>query len=236
LDYVERQFDRIFLKEDLSIHLASISDLIIRRFFKDLDAYYSQKSIRVGERNFLVKDIIRSQLERVLMKHRKKQILLIGHSMGSIISYDVLTNSLPQIHIDTFITVGSPLGLPIIISKIASEQQKKLVKNARLKTPENVIRSWFNFSDLNDKVAFNYSLEDDYEPNSRQIQVVDKLVLNDYEINGNRNPHKIYGYLRAPELAAIIQEFLDRGKHRTVIWLLEKFSHLAKRIFFKEKK
>jgi hypothetical protein len=232
LDYLEKQFDRIFLKEDLSIHLASISDLIIRSFFKDLDAYYSQKSIRVGERNFLVKDIIRSQLERVLMKHRKKEILIIGHSMGSIIAYDVLTNSLPQIQIDTFITIGSPLGLPIIVSKIASEQRKKLVTKARLQTPENVMKNWYNFSDLNDKVAFNYSLEDDYDQNSRRVQVIDKIVYNDYEVNGNRNPHKIYGYLRAPELAEIIQEFIDRGKNKTVIWLIEKFNHVVKKYYF----
>ena len=231
LDYVEKQIDRIFLKEDLSIHLAPISDLIIRRFFKDLDAYYSQKIINVGQNNYLVQDVIRDQLKRILRKHRNKEILLIGHSMGSIIAYDVLTNSLSEVKIDTFITIGSPLGLPVIISKIVSEQKKKLVKHPRLITPENVIRNWFNFSDLNDKVAFNYNLEDDYAPNSRQVRVVDKVVYNDYEINGHRNPHKIYGYLRTPEFAEITRQFLDRDRHKVVIWLLDKFNHVIKKYY-----
>lgn len=229
LDYLEKQFDRIFLKEDLSIHLASISDLIIRRFFKDLDAYYSQKSIHVGEKDYLVKDIIRDQLERVLKRHRKKDILLIGHSMGSIIAYDVLTNSLPHVAVDTFVTIGSPLGVPVIMSKIASEQRKKLVQSIRLKTPENVRRSWYNFSDLNDKVAFNYSLADDYDQNSNQVHVIDKIVTNDYEINEHRNPHKIYGYLRTPEFSEVIQEFLDRGKSKQVVWIFEKLNKIIRR-------
>lgn len=235
-DYIEKQLDRMFLKEDLSIHLASISDLIIRSFFKDLDAYYSQRSIRVGEKDVPIKEIIRARLEHVLMKHRKKQILLIGHSMGSIIAYDVLTNSMPQIHIDTLITVGSPLGFPVIVSKIASEQQHRLVKNARLRTPENVIRNWFNISDLDDKVAFNYNLEDDYEPNSRQIRVIDKVVFNDYEINGNRNPHKIYGYLRAPEMAEIFQEFFDRGRSKIALWLLERLNRVINKFYIRKGK
>ncbi|HEX9973619.1 MAG TPA: hypothetical protein VGD14_16220 [bacterium] len=234
LDYLEKQFDRIFLKEDLSIHFASISDLIIRRFFKDLDVYYSQKSIHVGEKDYLVKDVIRDQLERVIKKHRKKDILLIGHSMGSIIAYDVLTNSLPEVAIDTFITIGSPLGLPVIMSKIASEQRKKLVKSVRLKTPENVTRNWYNCSDLNDKVSFNYSLADDYDQNSKQVHVIDKIVTNDYEINGHRNPHKIYGYLRTPEFSELIQEFLDRGKNKKVVWLLDKINHVVRKIYFFE--
>ena len=59
-----------------------------------------------------------SQLANALKKHRRKKILLIGHSMGSIIAYDVLTQYATMVPVDTFVTIGSPLGIPVIKSKI----------------------------------------------------------------------------------------------------------------------
>lgn len=224
LDYLERQIDKIFLKKDLSIYFASVSDLIMRRFFKDLDAYYSQACIDVQGSDCLIKDVIRDQLAQVIRKHKKKTILLIGHSMGSIIAYDVLTQKVPELKIDTFVTLGSPLGLPIIMSKIASEQKQRLIKKAKLGTPENVTSNWYNFSDLSDRVALNYNLKDDYEANLKRVGVIDKIVYNNYVYNGRRNPHKIYGYLRAPEFSQVIHEFLNRGRNEKMIWLVDRIN------------
>ncbi len=230
LDYLERQIDNIFLKKDLSLHFASVSDLIMRRFFKDLDAYYSQACINVQGSDCLIKDVIREQLAQVIRKHKNKTILLIGHSMGSIIAYDVLTQSVPEVKIDTFVTIGSPLGLPIIMSKIASEQKQRLIEKATLGTPENVVNNWYNFSDLRDRVALNYNLSDDYEANSHQVHVIDKIVYNNYEHNGEKNPHKIYGYLRSLEFAQVLHEFLDHGRNKKAIWMVDKINGLLERI------
>ena len=54
----------------------------------------------------------------------------------------------------------------------------------------------------------NFDLADDYDENSRHIQVVDLVVNNDYQVDGKRNPHKIYGYLRTPEFTQVIHDFL----------------------------
>jgi len=230
LDYLEKQIDKIFLKPDLSIHFSSVTDLIIHRFFKDLEAYYSQASIDYNGSECLVKDMIRDQLARIIRKYKHHEILLIGHSMGSIIAYDVLTQTVPEIEIDTFVTIGSPLGFPVIMSKIASEQRQVLIKKAILSTPENVLRNWFNFSDLKDRVAMNYSLSDDYDENSNQVRAIDKVVYNNYEYNGKKNPHKIYGYLRTPEFAEVVHEFLDHGKSRTSTWLTSKINYYLAKI------
>ncbi|UCE07731.1 MAG: hypothetical protein JSW07_06785, partial [bacterium] len=234
LEYLEKQIDKIFLKDDLSIHFSSVSDLIMRRFFSDLDAYYSQTYINIHGSECLVKDLIRQQLARIIKKNKRKDILLIGHSMGSIIAYDVLTQSVPDIKIDTFVTIGSPLGLPIIMSKIASEQRQVLIIKAKLATPENVHRNWFNFSDLKDKVAMNYNLNDDYDENSNHVRAIDKIVYNNYEYNGKRNPHKIYGYLRTPELAEVIHEFLNCGRNKRANWLVDKMNNLLAILFSKK--
>jgi len=230
LDYLEKQIDKIFLKPDLSIHFSSVTDIIIHRFFKDLDAYYSQTCINIQGTESLVKDVIREQLARIIKKHKNKDILLIGHSMGSIIAYDVLTQKVPDINIDTFATIGSPLGLPIIMSKIGSEQKHVLIKKAKLSTPENVLRNWFNFSDLKDKVTMNYNLRDDYDENSNHVRTIDKIVYNNYVYNGRRNPHKVYGYLRTTEFAEIIHEFLNHGRNEKMIWLTDKFNHYLTRL------
>lgn len=222
LDYLEKQMDKIFLKDDLSINFSSVSDMIIHRFFTDLDSYYSQAYVTINGKERLVKAVIREQLAQTLRKHKNKEIMLIGHSMGSIIAFDVLTYTVPLIKINTFVTIGSPLGLPIIMSKIASEQKRQLVKKVKLSTPENVARNWFNLSDLSDRVAINYTLADDYDENSNHVRAIDKVVYNNYERNGKRNPHKIYGYLRTPEMAEIIHDFFNQGRNKFVIWLTNK--------------
>ena len=62
--------------------------------------------------------------------------------------------------------MGSPLGIPIIVSKIAEELKISHPKIAKLQTPPNIQNNWFNFSDIEDNVALNYNLNDDYEANS----------------------------------------------------------------------
>lgn len=39
----------------------------------------------------------------------------------------------------------------------------------------------------------------------------DDLILNDYEIGGKRNHHKLFGYLRTPEVSEHILGFLNRS-------------------------
>lgn len=225
LKYLEKEIDKLFLNEDLSINFSSISDYIIRHFFSDLDKYYSGTCKDPKNMVRPVKDVLRENLALVLKKYRKKEILLIGHSMGSIISYDVLTQTSPDIPVDTLLTIGSPLGIPAIIGKTISELKIRNAPVKRLATPESVKRHWYNLSDLGDKVAFNYDLADDYKANSRRIKVTDLIVTNDYEYRGERNPHKVYGYLRTPECANIINEFLTRGRNKTIGRMMDKINY-----------
>ena len=208
LDALLKEMDKIFLNDDSSINFEAITDLIIRRFFEDLDAYYSKTILDEQDNERPAKELIREELACVLRKHWRKKILLIAHSMGSIIAYDVLTITAPDIKIDTLVTIGSPLGIPIIEKKCMAEQSESK-RTKKLKTPDNITRAWYNFSDLRDRVALDYTLGDDYEPNSKGIRAEDQEVYNDYEINGKRNPHKSYGYLRTPELADVIHRFIE---------------------------
>ncbi len=206
-EVLEDRLDRLFLNEDMSINFSNITDLIIRHYFEDLDAYYSKTTTDKHGNEHAAKDLIHERLARILRKHSKKKILLIAHSMGSIIAYDVLTQTLPDVPIDTFVTLGSPLGMPTIVSKIASAQKGR--KKKKLTTPENILNKWYNFFDPEDKVALTYNLRGDYGKNTHGVQVKDKVVYNNYKNNGERNPHKSYGYLRTPEMAEVVNDFVS---------------------------
>ncbi len=227
LDYIEKQIDRLYLRDDLTIDLSKISDRIIHRFFQDLEVYYSQTVTWEDNEERLVRDIIRNRLHQVLRKYKNHDILLLAHSMGSIISYDVLTGQARDIDIDTFITIGSPLGIPVIMDKIALEGQFDIKNGKKPATPDNIISHWYNFSDLHDRVAFNYNLADDYQAGSRNVLPVDTIVFNDYEIEKQRNPHKSYGYLRSPELSKVVFDFLARKESPLSLWLRKKAASLA---------
>ncbi len=229
LEYIEKQTDKIFLYANGSLNFSAVSDLIIKRFFKDLDIYFTTSCTGDHDKNCLARETINKALAKVLEKHKHRKILLIGHSMGSIIAYDVLSLVVPHIKIDTLVTAGSPLGLPAIASKILAEQTQ--ISDSIPHVPENIIRQWCNFSDLDDKVAMNYTLADDYAPNTKGVRPQDMIVYNNYEMDGKRNPHKSYGYLRTPEMAEVIYDFLTREKSKTLVWFENVAANLWEKIF-----
>ncbi len=211
LDKVETGLDKLFLHEKGIGGLEAIADLAIRHKFIDLDIYYHGKC-RINKQQ-IAKIAFRNRLTEVLKEHKRKKILLITHSMGSIIAYDALTQEVPDIKIDTFVTSGSPLGLPIITKKILVEQHQKIEKNSKPFTPQNIKKAWYNFSDLNDKITLNYNLADDYSANTRGVIPQDILVDNNYKYNGQKNHHKVYGYLRSSQMAEVIYNFLRRKEN-----------------------
>ncbi len=208
LDTIEEGLDKIILHEKRIGGIEKIVDSTIRRMFKSLDAYY-YGFCRVDNEQ-IAQQAFRNKLIKVLQKYKHDRVMLIGHSMGSIIAYDTLTEDVPEITIDTYITIGSPLGFPLIIKKILTEQKIQINSKAKPPTPKNIISSWYNFSDLDDKITMNYNLSDDYFPNSLNIKPVDIIINNAYEYNGQKNPHKVYGYLQDREVAKVISGFLTK--------------------------
>lgn len=212
VDFLGRQMNRVFLNEDLSLNYSFITDAIMNRYFSDLELYYSDKPVYSEGGSATYRELIRKRLLDKLTEHKEDDIMLIGHSMGSIIAYDVLTFIAPELKIKNFITIGSPLGLPVVISKIALEMRNYGINDTRLKTPPGITGKWYNLADILDTVAFNYRLADYYSENSHGIKPFDLLVINDYEFNNVRNPHKSFGYLRTPRFSAILNEFIQTGK------------------------
>lgn len=182
---VDKGKDLIGLSEQVD-HLLGIA-------LDDLRDYYREPDVQ---------NRVRDRLVRALQRHEGKNICLIAHSMGSIIAYDVLRmmeHRPPAI--DHLVTIGSPLGLPIVTQHIREEFSNTTVPHQ--------VRHWTNLADPGDKVALDCSLTDDYRPAPGGIRVQDDLIHNGYvDRSGSNDRHNSYGYLRTPELSDIVREFL----------------------------
>lgn len=214
LQFIDNQLDKVFLNDDFTLNYHSVSDAIMRKYFRELEMYYG-----LATEQKQLKEKTRERLLNVLKKHKYDDILLIGHSMGSIIAYDTLQFELKQFSIPVFVSMGSPLGLPFIRVKIADELRRRKLE-VNISAPESVHKAWYNFSDLEDKIALNFELKKYFKANSHSIQVEDFEITNDYEFDGERNPHKSFGYLRSKEFISLLNTFiLDKQKLSLPIWL-----------------
>ena len=167
-----------------------VAERILKKKLEDLYKYYNEKAIRTE---------LRKRLKKTILKNKDKRIMIVAHSMGSIIAYDVL-RSLGQtdkaVSIEHLVTIGSPLGIPHVKRRISEE-------NPLVRTP-SIVKKWSNLADRRDPVAIDTHLSDDYSENDAGVQVKDDLVLNDW---GGIN-HKSYGYLRTPEFSNILKHFI----------------------------
>jgi len=226
INYLKKQLDNFLFNEKLHLNFPSFTDLLIKHFFKDLNIYFTQNCVEENKCDCLAKDVIREKLHEVFNKYKKDEILLITHSMGSIISYDVLLRNQNEYEIDTFISEGSPIAVPFIYGQIKHSIAGDPYNDSKLPTPDNIKRAWHNLYDPEDKLAQYSVLQDFFEPNMYNVSPTSEIVKNDYEDNGIENPHKIYGYLRSERNAELIDEFLCRGKNKVVVWITKKFKGL----------
>lgn len=193
-----------------------IADWVLGKVLKDLAFYYdkNRKIIDRNNKNRLARTVLMEELEKELIKQDGNRIMLVSHSMGTIIAYDVLRDmgrlnrkKNTKYQVSHFITIGSPLALAHVKKKVYEERSYSKI---RLRTPTIVSDRWVNYADRKDIVALDTHLGDDYGPNKKRINVEDDIVLNDYvSPKGDSNHHKSYGYLRTPEFSEHINAFLQ---------------------------
>lgn len=202
--------------------MEKFADWVLGKVLKDLDFYYDEKR-KIGDRSnpknkVLARTVLMNELKKALLRRKDDDIMLIAHSMGTIIAYDVLRDIrhlAPDFKLAHFVTIGSPLGLPYVKRKIIAEREYKGTESEtksekdRVRTPTVVTGSWINYADRKDPVALDVHLRDDYRANTHNVRVKDDLVANGYKSPaGEPNHHKSYGYLRTPELSEQIRDFL----------------------------
>lgn len=134
-----------------------------------------------------------------------RPVLLIGHSMGSVIAYDALwelshEHSNP-LEIDLFLTMGSPLG-----QRFMQRQLKGHDRPGRHRYPLN-IRRWKNLTAVGDLTAIDPTLADDFGEMldlGLLDSIDDQSLLNYFRLDGELNVHAEYGYLANEKTAHTI--------------------------------
>ena len=155
-----------------------LGDLSLKKFTKDVYLYLTHSGIR------------KRINETILEKMDANPCVVIGHSLGSIVSYDVLKTN-PKLKVNKLITIGSPLGISSIRKHLAPP----------VGMPECVKNGWFNAYDERDFVALKPldALSFPFKP----------PILNKNDvINPTDNRHGIIGYLNDKVVAKTIYEAL----------------------------
>ena len=148
---------------------------LMKTFVRDVHAYLFNvaHSPRPGE-TYRVRDHIRSlfvdQLKKDIEQNDEGPLVVVAHSMGTVIAYDCLKNVEACPSVDGLLTIGSPLGL----SEVQNELEPGFSFNDGYASKAG---SWSNFFDRLDPVALDANLSNDYKQNGIQI-IDDQRVVN----------------------------------------------------------
>jgi hypothetical protein len=127
----------------------------IANFIGDVFVYLSKRGVedKPGE---IVREIVDTLLEaKKLITTEDDKLIIIAHSMGGNIIYDILTYFHPSIEVDVLITVGSQVAL-FEEMKLFCVSDETITANSevnRVSKPTNV-EQWINVFDFNDFLGF----------------------------------------------------------------------------------
>lgn len=173
---------------------------LLKAFAKDVHHYLFNQSFspRPGE-TFEVQTEIRNRFVKALQEVKSGPHVVVAHSMGSIIAYDCLKRVSNCPKIDTFITVGSPLGLDEVQDKL----QPGWSRDDGFPN-EKISANWINVFDRLDVIAaLDPYLANDYRLNTKMA------VEDTAQVNDGLWRHDMKKYLRGPQLSEAIISSLN---------------------------
>lgn len=140
-----------------------------------------------------------------------RPVLLVAHSMGSVIAYDTLWemshNERDHAVVDVLLTMGSPLGQRYMQKRIKGHDL-----TGRDRYPSNIVR-WKNLAAVGDLTAIDPYLKNDFGE-MLELGLIedfeDKAVYNYFRLNGVLNVHSEYGYLVNEETARTVADWWRR--------------------------
>ncbi len=159
-----------------------------------------------------IREVLKVQLRPLFAADEK--VLLIGHSLGSVIAYDTLwelshEEQIPG-KVDLFLTIGSPLGMRYVKRRLQGANEK----GAR-RYPLN-IRRWVNVAAVGDVTALDQELADDYREMvklglTESIEDHCRGIYNYFRNEEGLNVHRSYGYLVNPAVGKVIADWWASG-------------------------
>lgn len=166
---------------------AGVSARVIESQFTDVAYYLGCTEVR---------DVVLRIVEKALAEVPPDEpLVLIGHSLGSVVAYDLLTRMDPARTVSLLVTTGSPLGLPAV--------QKHLLGHggaspAPVPAPVPArAGSWHNGYDVRDVVAI-------LNPLAPYLAEAVPGQVRDLQVETGPEPHAVIGYLEHPEVVRAV--------------------------------
>ena len=168
-----------------------------------MEAYYflfNKEYLRADGERFDVRVELRRRLLEQLGKagDAAERTVIISHSMGTMVAYDVLRNCADCPPVSTLITLGSPLGVAEVQAEL------KAPGTAHVDFPERVQDAWINIYDPLDPICgADPRFANDYLPANG------KTVLDVKESNWGQWRHSIVHYLSGARFRQHLRDALE---------------------------
>lgn len=135
---------------------------------------------------------VQTEIDRIVSATlNETQCVVVGHSLGSVVAYNILRRDSRPLKVRTYVTVGSPLAIRAIRDKFKP-----------IGFPSPAVAAWYNAYDPKDVVAL-YPLDAENFPVNPAVENYGRVL------NGTDNRHGIVGYLDNPDVAKHILEGLQ---------------------------
>lgn len=175
----------------------------VRSTANEIDRYFNNTDDVAREIRNLLKLTLRPMLEK------QEDVLLIGHSLGSVIAYDTLWELSHQDSVKgkvDFVTLGSPLGLHYIQRRLLG------MDNHGKESYPGLIRRWINFSAEGDVTALNQNFNESFHA-MLELGLVESIedhchgIYNYFRSDEGLNCHRSYGYMVSPAVGSVIADW-----------------------------
>lgn len=169
----------------------------------EISRYFNNTDNVASKVRGLLKQTLRPMLEK------QDAVLLIGHSLGSVIAYDTLWELSHREGVKgkvDFLTLGSPLGMHYINRRLLG------MNGSGEKSYPDRIRHWINLSAEGDVTALNRNLNESFHP-MLKLGLVESIedhchgIYNFFRSDEGLNCHRSYGYLVNPAVGSIIADW-----------------------------
>lgn len=184
-------------------NLLGVADNLITGVAPDM-AYYWNEDTEYGSS---VRHRLTGPLAEALEENQ--DIMIIAHSLGSVVAYDVLWKfshygeyrHLRESRLHQFVTLGSPLG-----NKTVQTRLKGGSLRSQRRFPTNIGR-WTNFAAEDDYICHDQTVADDFRGASTN-SIHDLRIYNLSIRDGKANQHHGVGYLIHPELSRVVHDWM----------------------------
>ena len=176
----------------------------VRTTAEEIKGYFQNENNVACE----IRELLKEQLRPLL--NTTDKVLVISHSLGSVIAYDALwelshLENFP-FKIDLLLTIGSPLGMNYVQRRLLGNQY-----SGKKKYPNN-IRRWVNISSIGDVTALDRVFSDDFEE-MIELGIIESIedhcdgIYNFYRDEKGLNCHRSYGYMVNPAVGKVIADW-----------------------------